>query len=256
MNLDFRLVLHILDAISTSATDEVFDAVHASSAANRFLLFTQPDAFVKNEYSKVTVKRMPDYLDLLFKMGFLNRRRTIRKVTTRRGKRCNRGYKYEYRFSKQGLQYLEHIRNPKQATTLYGETLEDMISIEYLRRILPSDLKANAAQIHFAIFGGFNSKGRYRRFPLKEHPVLSLLVKRCERMLKEKDEEISRLREQLSCMDPKGSIIDVDRNVNTNTWFLSNGDISQTIDRYKISHCSLSDLGVLLREALWSIRRK
>jgi len=120
-----------------------------------------------------------------------------RVVTTRSGKRCNRGFKYVYRFSKQGLRYLEHMTNPKQARALYGQTVQDMILIESLRRKLSDNRKQDAARIYFAMFGGFNGGGRYRRFPLKEHPFLAMLVSRYERELRQKDDEILRLRAQL-----------------------------------------------------------
>lgn len=194
MNLDFR---RILVALGTTSANAEFDAENASTIVARFLLFTDRDAFAKMEYRHLTVKRMSDYLDRLYRMKFLNRRRVTRIVTTRVGKKCNRGYKYIYRFSKQGLQYLDHMHNPKRAE-LYGQTKGDMIMLEYLRNnLLSADLKEHAAEIYFAIYGGFGSKGRYMRFPLKDHPVLALLVNKYQKMLREKDAEIRSLRAQL-----------------------------------------------------------
>ena len=197
--MDFRLVLQALAAAGLASPSAIaeFDAAFASRETLEFVLFARPSEVTNSSSAVPTVKAMSGYLDRLFKMGFLRRRSVARVVTTRSGKKCNRGFKYVYSFSRQGLRYLEHMTNPKQARALYGQTPADIYSTERLREILPDNLKHDAARINFAMFRGFNGGGRYRRFPLKEHPILAMLVSRYEKELRQKDEEILRLRAQL-----------------------------------------------------------
>jgi len=71
---------------------------------------------------KVT-KRTSTDLDRLYKMALLHRTRCKRIAVTRRGVR-NRGFKYEYRISKQGWQYFLDLLGQMHITELQTVTSE------------------------------------------------------------------------------------------------------------------------------------
>ena len=55
------------------------------------------------------VKRISNDLARLHRMSFLKRNRVVRQVVMAKGERCNKGYKYDYMFSKQGLDYVNYL---------------------------------------------------------------------------------------------------------------------------------------------------
>lgn len=131
-------------------------------------------------------------------MGFLLRRRIKRQIVTNKG-RIFRGYKYVYRISKQGRQYLHFLDNPPAglSTAVYRpERFEDQLGLELLRQNLPPNEKLYAQEIHRALFDNYLPVGRYKRFPRKKVDTgLVMLLKNYRDRLTEEEEKNRLLKE-------------------------------------------------------------
>jgi hypothetical protein len=139
-------------------------------------------------YETAMTKRLSNDLNRLYRMTFLTRKRAKREVTTRRGLKCNRGYKYVYRISSQGRSYVNYLYNPESSLSRRQEMDKidflDRLSIERLRQQLPSGVKPYARRLHDALFQSKPSSPIDLRFPIPHDPSLFLLL---NRYIKEND---------------------------------------------------------------------
>jgi hypothetical protein len=153
-----------------------FDAKEFSLILQNHLMKTGYAAKNPGSMRKVSIKRISNDLDRLYRMGFLHAQRAKREITSRSGRRCNRGYKYKYRISRQGLQYHGYLVNPEQArlknekdktARLIGISIRKIKTDVALGPGIPQDVKD--------IVMDFQDKqgGRYKRFPLRYEPSLA-----------------------------------------------------------------------------------
>lgn len=139
-------------------------------------------------------------------MGFLLRRRIKRRIMTGRGPTF-RGYKYVYRISKQGRQYLRFLDSPpdRLSKAIYRpKRFEDQLGLELLRQKLPPNEKLYAEEMHRALFDNYLPIGRYKRFPRKKADTgLVVLIKYYRDRLTEEEEKNRLLREQVQLLREK-----------------------------------------------------
>lgn len=117
------------------------------------------------------VRRISGYLDKLFRMGLLKRRRVKRGFRTKAGKLFGRGYIYEYKLSPQGLRYAEYLegnigvpREERKKKRYKGYWMEDEATLKALAR---SDAPFPAvAVIAEDRKRQISAEGIYRRFPI------------------------------------------------------------------------------------------
>ena len=82
------------------------------------------------------VARSSKWLFRLHSMGFLKRRRLKRRCVSKGRRLCNKGYYYEYRFSRQGEKYLRWLKETRPyEDALYG------IMLSAISSHLPEDIK-------------------------------------------------------------------------------------------------------------------
>lgn len=111
-------------------------------------------------------------LDRLYKMGFLGAKRIKRQVSTRKGNKCHRGYKYMYHVTVQGKRYYNYLLNPAKATQ---RNRERMYEYSYKRQRalgLPPEVfgrfppeLADVDGLYKEIQARSSKAGRYNRFP-------------------------------------------------------------------------------------------
>lgn len=194
--MEYRFILELL---CVQFPDKPFSAKSLSNYLPK-VLYQTPGFRDPLSYSvKLSTKRISDDLDRLYRMKFLKRKRKKRRVTTKNGNICNRGYYYQYRVSKQGWQYVQYLDNPAKAITSNESKIrfEDLVAIMALQKRLPGQYKPNAYDLYFNSFGGNGDAGRYKRFPKREPKNLLLLFKRMVQELGRKDKEIEELRSRL-----------------------------------------------------------
>ncbi|NJE12852.1 hypothetical protein [Thermococcus sp. LS2] len=88
-------------------------------------------------YSRVDKKLISNDLRRLYAMGFLKKRRVKRKVKTKSGKTCYRGYEYRYSLSSQALKYLEYLEKGGQEEGF--EELADLIVKIIIEKRVPEE---------------------------------------------------------------------------------------------------------------------
>jgi len=148
-----------------------------------FLQIKERKVLVRNELS---VKRISNDLNRLYRMQFVNRRRVARQVSARTGK-CNRGFMYIYRLSSQGKKYLEYAQRPFIARKLLESKKKQIVantdpSCLFGRSLIPGyfdsfskELAPYAAQF-FEQCTTSIPRGVYSRFPPRIDPNLLFLA--------------------------------------------------------------------------------
>jgi hypothetical protein len=131
-----------------------------------------------------TTKKISSDMDRLFRMGFLSRKRRKRRITTRNGKSCNRGFIYFYRFSKQGISYYSYLGRSKIKRSIDKEasrlsiTMREPVShflLKELKSIVGPENRVTLPKIieyMLPLFSKDPFGGRYRRFPPKRDQLL------------------------------------------------------------------------------------
>ncbi|MBP1911653.1 hypothetical protein [Thermococcus stetteri] len=138
ITLDFRTLLKII--YLCFGTRE-FTARELSDAIKKGI---KPIAHLRLElftfYSRrVDRKLISNDLRRLYAMGFLKKRRVKRKVRTKSGKICYRGYEYRYSLSSQGLKYLGYLEKGGQEGEF--EELEDLIVKIMIEKMVPEEYR-------------------------------------------------------------------------------------------------------------------
>ncbi|WP_148206191.1 V-type ATP synthase subunit I domain-containing protein [Thermococcus sibiricus] len=137
--LDFRTLLTIIyehfgtgEFTARELSDRLREAI--SNPA----LIANP-AFLK-VYRRVSKKMISNDLRRLYAMGFLKRRRVKRKVMTKSGKVCHRGYEYRYSLSSQGLKYLAYMASGGHERE-EQEGFEDFLVKIFIEKKAPEEIR-------------------------------------------------------------------------------------------------------------------
>jgi len=136
--LDFRTLLTLVyghfgtgEFTARELSDRLREAI-----SNPALMATP--AFLK-VYRRVSRKMISNDLRRLYAMGFLKRRRVKRKVMTKSGKICYRGYEYKYSLSSQALKYLQYLGKGEEEEWL--EELEDLLAKTMIEKNSTKELR-------------------------------------------------------------------------------------------------------------------
>ena len=211
MTMEYKTLLRLLNIPNLTE----FDTHKAAAIVATDIVFTEGFEGAPSIARHASVKRVSNDLNRLYRMGFLNRKRQKRQVPIGGGKLCFRGYKYMYRISKQGRQYLDYLNNPQpmpRPAVYTPGRFEDLVLIEHLRNQLPFEEKKYAEEIYGAMFDSYVPVGRYKRFPRKNAGSgLVILLKHYRDKLTEAEEIITSLKEKVQLLQgmlpEKGSAI-------------------------------------------------
>lgn len=145
----------------------------------------------------ITMKRLSGDLDRLYRMGFLNRRKTIREIRQKSPMPSNRGFQYLYKVSKQGWQYSAYLQKDNaesQAVSSEARMRADMID-----RIHQQYPPALAEFVESRVFpASYDYRGRHNRFPRKKYDEILRSLERCRDELRRKEAEIEWMKAILS----------------------------------------------------------
>ena len=97
--IGYRLSLNKNKFITTNEFYEYLKDLAKDMAMMRVLVIYPSKKVVSNELAR------------LYKMGFLSRKISPRKVKTKSGKIANRGIQYKYSITRQGIKYMEYLLN-------------------------------------------------------------------------------------------------------------------------------------------------
>ncbi|HEU4606258.1 MAG TPA: hypothetical protein VFS46_08490 [Nitrososphaera sp.] len=209
LGLNFRdcLLLAVrLFGFRQQLRDVGFDASEFSRILQKHLTDSGYAAQDPASLKQVSTKRISNDLDRLYRMRFLEAQRVKRKVITRSGKKCTRGYQYLYRISKQGLQYYGYLINPEQAhlknekdksARLLGVSRRRIRADIVLGPGIPGDVKDILMDFEY-------KRGRLsNRFPLRYGPSIAqkyVVARKMLRNLGVTDGEFARELEKTSAM--------------------------------------------------------
>jgi hypothetical protein len=127
--LDFRTLLKALAAIF--GTNE-FDSKTAAKAVAKYLYSKKKDPQILR---RATPKLVSNDLRRLYQMGFLRRRKVLRKCKNKKGKEYNCGYKYVYKITAQGWRYLEYLSKKSSTKKNPYLTLGEIVEVLRWARI-------------------------------------------------------------------------------------------------------------------------
>ena len=136
-------------------------------------------------------KRISGDLDRLYRMGFLNRKRRLRLVS-QRASTCFRGFKYDYRISKQGWQYLKYLE--KGRVDPRSAEVDERIRIhntDQMHERLPEPLAEDVERIIYTQH--YTDRGRHNRFPRLQRDELLLSLELCRNRVRRKQKQIEKL---------------------------------------------------------------
>jgi hypothetical protein len=170
--MDFRTFLRGLSSIYTD--DAEFTARKVSESLPQIIIASGHE----KDWTKVaSVKSDSNYLSRLYHMGFLLRRKQKRAIRTGSGQTICRGYEFLYRFSKQGRDYVQHLRTPGSQDSFFGGSadLVDMVERKMLYDHVPEVMRDHAQEVCRVLLSHMG-KGRYRRFPKRTDPKLYLML--------------------------------------------------------------------------------
>ena len=188
--MQYRWVLQQL----SSYENNYFDTTTAA-AALLILAHLDPDKRISSTpLRSFSIKRISSELDKLYRMNFLRRRKTARKICVN-GKSFNRGYKYSYRISSQGSKYVTWLRDGAMRKQRFPSDFNEELQLEATRQALPDSLKPYTYEIHFSLFNDPEARSIYKRFPIRTSKNNEDLIALLSRRITQLEEENSTLRE-------------------------------------------------------------
>src|SRR3989442_12513054 len=142
--MEFRTLLSQLENAFNTAS---FSAKSVTNVLIPGINSTNDSIPIGQKTYRRSVKTFSNELGRLYSMGFLCRSRVKRKVETRSGKKCNRGFEYLYKVSAQGHSYSKYMTtNPTLVSKRDHESVVDTLLIHYLENKVLPDNQAQLAR--------------------------------------------------------------------------------------------------------------
>lgn len=211
--MDYASLLGHLEEIVLSTNEQEFDARMVSLWLMSKLL-TRTDHYRDLQIARsVHVKRISNDLNRLNRMQLLKKKRVDRSCRVKRSdeeRKCNRGFMYQYSFTKQGQKYTAYLRRTQGRDFMqrFARQHQDLtkdyefgMQEAIWQKKLPSALASIAWQ--YLLFMRYldqdskGLKGRYRRFPPRIDVFVLFLIARIAKFSHEKDASMMDLIDEL-----------------------------------------------------------